>query len=55
MSLITHFVWYLEKEKCYDIETLSVYRVINRSIFMEKSCRKCALKASPRSLFNFGT
>ena len=21
---------------------------------MEKSCRKCAPKASPRSLFNFG-
>ena len=25
-----------------------------RNIFMEKSCRKCVPKASPRSLFDFG-
>ena len=26
-NLITHFVWYLEKAKSYDIETLSIDRV----------------------------
>ena len=25
-----------------------------RSIIMEKSCKKCVPKASPRSMFNFG-
>ena len=45
-KLITNFVWYLGKEKRYDIETLS--------IFLEKSCRKCVPKASSRALFNFG-
>ena len=53
-NLITHFVWYLEKEKRYDIETLAIDTVLIRNIFMEKSCRKCAPKASPRPLFYFG-
>ena len=53
-NLILHFVWYLEKEKRYHIKTLSIDRVISRNIFMEKSYRKCAQKASPRPLFNFG-
>ena len=43
-NLITYFVWYIEKEKRCDIETLSI---------TEKSCRKCAPKATPRPLFNF--
>ena len=34
------------------IETLSTDREL-KNIFMEKSCRKCASKASPRPLFNF--
>ena len=46
-NLIKHFVWYLGKGKRYD-------RVLNKNIFMEKSHRKCALKASHRPLFNFG-
>ena len=54
-NLITHLVSYLDKEKRYDIETLSIDRVLcNSNIFMEKSCRNCAPKASPRSLLNFG-
>ena len=51
-NLITHFVWHLEKEIRCDIETLSIDRVLNKEHFIEKSCRKCAPKASPRSLFN---
>ena len=35
VPLITHFVWYLEKEKGYDIETLSIDRVLNGDIFMQ--------------------
>ena len=52
--LTTDFVWYLEKEKGFDIELLSIDRVLNKGYFMEKLCRKCPLKASPRSLFDFG-
>ena len=41
-NLITHFVWYLEKEKRYDIETLSINRVLNMEHFygnvMQKMC-----------------
>ena len=51
---LTHFVWYLEKEKRYDIETLSIDRVFNKEHFIEKSPRKCATKASPKLLFYFG-
>ena len=32
-NLITHFVWYLKKEKRYDIETLSIDRVLNKEHF----------------------
>ena len=43
-NLITHFVWYLEKEKRYDIETLSIDRVLNKKHFyckvMQKICTK---------------
>ena len=43
-NLITHFVWYLGKEKRYDIETLSNDRVLNKKHFygkiMEKMCTK---------------
>ena len=31
---------------------LMEYQINN--IFMDKSCRKCAAKAGPRPLFNFG-
>ena len=35
-NLITHSVWYLEKEKMYDIETLSIDRVSNKMNFNGK-------------------
>ena len=44
---------FLEKEKRYNTETFSIDTVLNKEHFMEKSCRKCAPKASPRLLFNF--
>ena len=53
-NLITHVFWYLEKKKKHDIEILSIDRILNEKYFHEKSCRKFALKAIPRSLFNFG-
>ena len=43
-SLITHFVWYLEKEKTYDIETFCIDRVLQKEHFygkvMQKVCNK---------------
>ena len=52
---ITHSVWYLEKEKWYDTETLSIDGVSNKEyFFMEKSCRKYAAKTGPTPLYNFG-
>ena len=38
----------------YDIETLSIERVLNKETFLEKANRKCALKASTKPLFYFG-
>ena len=42
---------YLEKKARSDNESWSVDGELTRNIFMEKVCRKCALKASPRHLF----
>ena len=43
-NLITHFIWYYEKEKRYDIENLSIDRVLDREHFhgkiMQKMCSK---------------
>ena len=43
-NLITHFVLYLKKEKQYDIETLSINRVLNKEHLhgkvMQKMCTK---------------
>ena len=43
-NLITHFVWYLEKEIRCDIETFSIDRVLNTEHFygkiMQKMCTK---------------
>ena len=33
-NFITHFVWYFEKEISFDIETLSIDRVLNTEHFM---------------------
>ena len=42
--LITHFIWYLEKEKRYDTETLSIDTELNKEQFygkiMQKMCTK---------------
>ena len=44
-NLITHFVWYLEKEKSYHVETLVIDTVLNKKHFsekiMQKMCTKC--------------
>ena len=43
-NLITHFIWFLEKELRCDIETLSIDRVLNAEHFygkiMQKMCTK---------------
>ena len=39
-NVITYFVWYLEKEKSYDIETLSIDRVLNKKSFNGKIMQK---------------
>ena len=43
-NLITHIVWYLEKEKRCDIQTLSIDRVLNKEHFyvkiMHQKCTK---------------
>ena len=39
-NLITHLVWYLEKEKRYDIETFSIVRLLNKEHFYEKIMQK---------------
>ena len=36
-NLIAHFAWYLEKEKKYDIETLSIDRLLNWEHFYRKN------------------
>ena len=37
---ITHFVWYLDKKKRYDIETLFIDRLLNKERFHEKTIQK---------------
>ena len=43
-NVIIYLVWYLEKENRYDIETLSIDRVLNKKHFygkiMQKMCTK---------------
>ena len=43
-NLMTHFIWYLEKEKSYDIETLSIDRVLHKEHFYEKIMQKIWIK-----------
>ena len=45
MNLITQFVWYLEKEKIYGIETFSIDRVISKEPFYEKFIQKLCTKS----------
>ena len=53
-NAITHFVWYLEKQKICYTESLPIDRVLCKEHFIEKSCRNYVPKASPGPLFNFG-
>ena len=53
-NLITHFVWYIKKEKRYAIETLSIDTKLNIKHFYGKIMLKMRTKASPRPFFNFG-
>ena len=39
-NLKKHFVWYLEKEKVYDTETLSIDRVLSKEHFYGKIMQK---------------
>ena len=39
-NVITHFIWYLEKEKRYDIEPLSIDRVLIKEHFYGKVIHK---------------
>ena len=43
-NLITHFVWYLEKEKRYDMETLPIDRVLNKEHFPWKIMQKMFIR-----------
>ena len=42
---ITHFVWYLDKEKRYDIETLPIDGVLNKEYFYGKIVQKMRIKS----------
>ena len=44
-TLITHFVLYIEKEKRYDIEPLSIDRVLSKKHFDGKSMQKMCTKS----------
>ena len=38
-------IWYLEKEKSYDMETLAIDRVLNKEHFYGKSMQKMCTKS----------
>ena len=42
---LTHFVWYLEKKKRYDIEILSTDRLLNKEHFYRKIMQKMCTKS----------
>ena len=44
-NLTTHFVWYLEKEERYKIETLSIDTVLNKEHFYGKVIQKMCTKS----------
>ena len=50
---ITHFVWYLEKEKRYDIETLSIDGVSDKEHFYRKIMQKMWSKSQPQTSLEF--
>ena len=52
-NFIRQFVWYLEKEKRYDIQTLSINIVLNKENFIWKVMQKIWTKSCHRPLFYF--
>ena len=44
-NLITHFVWYLEEEKRYDIETFFIEWVLNKEHFYGKAMQEMCTKS----------
>ena len=50
-NLITRFVWHLEKEIRYDIETLSTDRELNKEHFYGKIMQKICTKSKPQTPF----
>ena len=50
-NLITHYVWYLEKEIRCDIETLSIDRELNKEHFYGKIMQKMCTKSYPQTPF----
>ena len=52
-NLVTHFAWYLEKKKRYDIETLSIHRVLSKGYFYGKIMQKMCTKIYSKAPFNF--
>ena len=44
-NLITHFVWYLEKEKRHSTETFSIDRILNKEHFYGKIMPKISAKS----------
>ena len=53
-KLITRFVWYLKKEKRYDIKTLFIDRVLNKEHFYWKIMQKMCTRGYSQIPFNFG-
>ena len=53
MSLMTHFVWYLEKKIRYDIKTLPIDIELNKEHFCQKIMQKMCTKSSPQTPFKF--
>ena len=52
-NLIAHFVWYLRKEPIYAIETLAIYRVLNKEHFHKKIMQKISTKSWSQTTFLF--
>ena len=52
-NLITHFILYLEKEKRYDLETLSIDRVLNKNHFYGKFMQKMCTESQSHTSSEF--
>ena len=50
-NLIKHSVWYLQKEKRYDIETLAIDRVLNKEFLWKNHAENMHQKLVPDPFF----